>query len=209
MNAVRCCLAGWFMVIGLAAAAATGLLLVSAGAELTMVHNIAGLAFGQAHAAQAGARGESACAGNVAPAYKAYAVAVDRHGKRPALQRDSKFSNLFRTRLSEALRDMPVNFAGHYVVTEFGCGSGCVHGGIIDTRTGQAHELPWPVYVRDIGDWDSPFRHEAGSRLFAVRGVLKDMNEPPLERYFVWTGKALEPVCTRRLQVDQRTGDVR
>jgi len=202
INAVRC---------RLAAAAATGLLLVSAGTALTMVRNLAGLVLGQAHAAQAGAgvQGESACAGNVAPAYKAYAVAVDRQGKRPALQRDGKFSNQFRSRLSEALRDDPINFAGHYVVTTFGCGSGCMHGGIIDTRTGQAHEWPWPVYVRDIGDWDSPFRHEAGSRLLAVRGVLKDMNEPPLERYFVWTGKALESVCTRRLQVDQRTGDVR
>ena len=53
----------------------------------------------------------------------------------------------FRTRLSEALH-RGVNFAGHYAVAGWGCGTGCISGAIIDARTGNVF---WPEQFNAIG----------------------------------------------------------
>src|SRR5204863_3189899 len=53
----------------------------------------------------------------------------------PTLQLRSKESRLYRTRLREAAGG-GVNFAGHYAVGEWGCGTCCVQFGIIDMRSG-------------------------------------------------------------------------
>ena len=144
------------------------------------------------------------------PMFADYGVRADPVAKRPPLRKDTQFSRMFVTRLSNALRDSPVDFAGHYVITTFGCGSGCVYGGIVDAKTGQAYELPWAIYMAGhLGGWDSALKHEAGSRLLALRGALNEADEPPQERYFEWTGKALKPICTRRLELDPRTGMVK
>lgn len=51
-----------------------------------------------------------------------------------------KYSN-FRTRIRGSLRD-GVNFAGHYVIVTFGCGTQCVTGYITDIETGQVYDMP-------------------------------------------------------------------
>jgi hypothetical protein len=43
---------------------------------------------------------------------------------------------LFRTRLLEAAKESP-NFAGHYRLTTWGCGSECISGAIVDLATGE------------------------------------------------------------------------
>ncbi len=144
------------------------------------------------------------------PQSAAYPAPVEKVAARPTLQKNTGFSRRFTTRLSGALRSQPVDFAGHYVITTFGCGSGCLYGGIVDVKTGQAHELPWALYIAgQLGDWESALKHEAGSRLLAVRGAINETDEPAQERYFEWTGTALKPICTRRLELDTRTGMVR
>lgn len=45
-------------------------------------------------------------------------------------------SRLFRTRLAEAAKH-PVNFAGHFVLASWGCGTNCSQLAIIDVRTGR------------------------------------------------------------------------
>ena len=50
----------------------------------------------------------------------------------------------FRTRLREAAREKP-NFAGHFIVTTWGCGTECVQGAIIDARTGRVFMLPFSL----------------------------------------------------------------
>jgi hypothetical protein len=44
----------------------------------------------------------------------------------------------FRTRIQEAARKGP-NFAGHYTVAEWGCGSGCVSIAIVDAVSGRLY----------------------------------------------------------------------
>jgi hypothetical protein len=52
----------------------------------------------------------------------------------------------FRTRLRET-QTMPVNFAGEYVFTSWGCGSGCSHGAAVSHRTGKVVFFPYPNFV--------------------------------------------------------------
>lgn len=66
---------------------------------------------------------------------------------------------MFRTRTREAMAG-GVNFAGHYVVATWGCGTECESGHIVDARTGRA-VLDLPV--------NTPFMSfQPTSRLFAV-----------------------------------------
>lgn len=50
----------------------------------------------------------------------------------------------FKTRLTEGAKNGP-NFAGHFTVVEWGCGTMCAQFAIIDARTGQIYSIPWGV----------------------------------------------------------------
>lgn len=54
--------------------------------------------------------------------------------------RDSEF-NAFRTRIRDGMKQGP-NFAGHYSVIQFGCGTGCSGVVVADNRTGQPVRFP-------------------------------------------------------------------
>lgn len=72
------------------------------------------------------------------PAYEDY-PAVDQGNLTIADEIDwdsHENSRMFTTRLSEALKSGP-NFAGHYAVTYFGCGTGCQDNYVIDVTTGK------------------------------------------------------------------------
>jgi tetratricopeptide (TPR) repeat protein len=87
----------------------------------------------------------------------------------------------FRTMLRENAKD-GVNFAGRYVLASWGCGSGCLDGGIIDTKTGQVYFDPF----LDVLLWPGPgsaefqitpesefehFRFRSNSRLLVTFGT--------------------------------------
>ena len=74
----------------------------------------------------------------------------------------------FRTMLRDASGQAP-NFAGHYVLTSWGCGSPCIQTVAIDVRTGRTSWLPftlccWPTGV------DDPRQFRRDSRLLLLRG---------------------------------------
>ena len=74
----------------------------------------------------------------------------------------------FRTMLSEASGRRP-NFAGHYILTSWGCGSPCIMTVAIDVRTGRTSWLPvtlccWPAGI------DDPRQFRPDSRLLILRG---------------------------------------
>lgn len=53
---------------------------------------------------------------------------------------DTKRARMFRSRLREDSR-AGVNFAGHYTVVFWGCGTGCAQVAVVDARTGRVY---WP-----------------------------------------------------------------
>ena len=47
-----------------------------------------------------------------------------------------------RTVITEKYNELGVNFATHYIVITWGCGSGCVTGAMVDTRDGSVYSMP-------------------------------------------------------------------
>jgi len=48
----------------------------------------------------------------------------------------------YRTVISEKYKELDVNFASYYVITTWGCGSGCVSGAMVDIRDGIVYSMP-------------------------------------------------------------------
>ena len=108
----------------------------------------------------------------------------------------SKLARAYRTRLREGAKKGP-NFAGHFTLVSWGCGSSCQEWAIIDARTGRAF------------DWVA--RSTAGaefypnSRLFIVDSpkLVREMfaGSPPVNcavcgtaEAYEWVGTAWRPI---------------
>ena len=76
----------------------------------------------------------------------------------------------FRTQLKAAAKGK-ANFAGHYILTTFGCGASCVMGGIIDARSGKISWLPFTVCC---GNSDKPVEFRLDSTLLIVHGMRNE-----------------------------------
>ena len=48
----------------------------------------------------------------------------------------------YRTVITEKYNEFEVNFASHYIITTWGCGSGCVTGVMVDIRDGIVYNMP-------------------------------------------------------------------
>ena len=51
-------------------------------------------------------------------------------------------AELHRTVITEKYNELEVNFASHYIIVTWGCGSGCVTGVLIDIRDGIVYSMP-------------------------------------------------------------------
>ena len=106
------------------------------------------------------------------PQFRQYPAAVERPKATGVDFRRNPEARTFRTRLSEAYR-RGVNFAGHYIVAGWGCGTGCTNAAIIDTRNGQVH---WPTPFAGIdarygdGYSDEQVVYRRNSRLLIIHG---------------------------------------
>ena len=120
------------------------------------------------------------------PSFAGYRVRERFRGRPAPVDLSSQGARYFRTRLREGARKGP-NFAGHYTVVTWGCGSDCVDISIVDAKTGKV--------------WFAPFTGAIGvefhrdSRLFVVDpqsqvtkvfpdGLPSGMTAP--EVFFVW-----------------------
>jgi hypothetical protein len=50
-------------------------------------------------------------------------------------------SNDFRTRIRDGFRNGP-NYAGHFAIVPFGCGTSCIMGFLIDVKSGRIFDIP-------------------------------------------------------------------
>ena len=74
---------------------------------------------------------------------------------------------LFRSRITAASHDPP-NFAGRYVVSWWGCGTGCTQGVAVNVATGKVIWLPGSFVLEPLeGD---VFEYRSDSRLLIVNG---------------------------------------
>jgi hypothetical protein len=107
----------------------------------------------------------------------------------------SGFQRQFRTRISEAAKLRP-NFADHYRLADWGCGSQCVSIALVDLATGRVYDGPFrtlgygrpQVYVGG----ESELEYRISSRLLITRGCPEDKDCGTY--YFVWEGSRFRPV---------------
>ena len=117
---------------------------------------------------------QTAQAATVLPKFEDYRVNQRYQGKNanPVLTRDDR---QFRTRIREGAREK-VNFAGHYVLTVWGCGASCLMGVVIDGRTGRVYWIPfticcWPLDVLE------PLEFHLDSRLIVFTGSRNEKGQ--------------------------------
>lgn len=117
------------------------------------------------------------------PRFEDYPVKTIYRGKNAPLVLD-KDARTFKTRLRNAATGRP-NFAGHYIVTMWGCGTGCDVGAIIDARTGRVYWFPFPVgHDYEAGGEFNPVAFRLSSRLIIFSGFRVDTDEEAGARFY-------------------------
>jgi len=98
------------------------------------------------------------------PQFKDYPAEAPYTGRNHPLVMDDEFSRSYRTRLREAIASGKPEFAGRYIVTRWGCGTGgCNVGAVIDASTGRA--IPMPGAVMSVYPLKPEFEKEDGQEL--------------------------------------------
>jgi hypothetical protein len=116
----------------------------------------------------------------------------------------------FEKLLRETAKEGP-NFAGHFVVEEWSCGSFCTGLAIVDSETTKLHYVTFNVsYFCPEHDGGSALEYELDSRLLIARGAIETYStnsfvDGPCGRfYYKWDGHSLKlihsvvPVATSR-----------
>jgi hypothetical protein len=123
-----------------------------------------------------------------APAFTDYSVPATFHG-RPARPRlTSPSLRRFRTVLRTAAAEGP-NFAGHYTIAMWGCGSPCVSLAVIDAVNGSV------TFVSNPSARPPMFSRESRLVVFDDASYLTDsLGRPKFGNvaYFAWTGHRLD-----------------
>ncbi len=139
--------------------------------------------------------------GQQAPSFKQYAARVEKIRNINVDLKSHKSARMFRTNLRNSAKE-GVNFAGHFIVSNWGCGTNCSETAIIDARNGR-------VFFPDIlegatfgfcefGDADEPIAYKPNSRLFILNGFKAGELDKPNSKcgifYLEWTGTAFRQV---------------
>jgi hypothetical protein len=138
-----------------------------------------------------------------APDFKSYPAAAFK-GRAAALKLTTREARGYRTRLREGAR-RAVNFAGHYKLHTWSCGTGCLQTAFIDAKTGEVFfpkELDGFIacYYGDkpVESLEEALQFRKGSRLIRMSGYPyseRDKSEPKKGLYYYeWDGGDLKLV---------------
>ena len=139
-----------------------------------------------------------------APRFSQYAVKERFRGKPAAPDvRSHPRSRLFRTMIREGARNGP-NFAGHYTLVFWGCGTGCRQMGIVDARTGRVFHPRNLLSVEDGNlDWEGfeaaekgfdIIRYSIDSKLIRTVGYIDEDDQRRGISWFVWDKEQLRRI---------------
>lgn len=123
-------------------------------------------------------------------------VSSARHIAAPRL--DSPDARRYRTMIRQGVADGP-NFAGHYAVVVWGCGSSCSERAIVDTNTGRVY---FDRRLRDLDttqadendnrDKQFPAYFNVSSRLLVIVGAPNEDESHDGVAFYEWTGSQLK-----------------
>ena len=112
-------------------------------------------------------------------------------------------ARLFRTMIKTQAQKGP-NFAGHYTVATWGCGSGCRGFAIIDARTGRVYFNPKALNVMTPPYLDEDtLQFRPDSRLFIVSGAVDGLNgyQDEAKFYYEWKNNRFKLI--RKIKRDE------
>ncbi|GAA5175527.1 hypothetical protein GCM10025771_07940 [Niveibacterium umoris] len=102
----------------------------------------------------------------------------------------TKLAKKYRTVITQQSRQDP-DFAGHYRVATWGCGTDCHGFAIINKRNGKVYTVPDLEYVAGVmGNGEDRLAYRVESRLFIVTGRKNDEDEGKF--YYLWNGSSLK-----------------
>lgn len=139
--------------------------------------------------------------GDATPSFGDYSAPAFK-GKTAALKLTTPEARAYRTRLREGAR-RAVNFAGHYKLHTWSCGTGCLQTAFIDARTGEVFfpaELDGFIVCfydpKPVDDLEEALKFERGSRLIVMSGYpMSERGKDDPKKglyYYEWTGKDLK-----------------
>ena len=131
------------------------------------------------------------------PKFGDYSVALPKTGAAYSskLVFTSSYARRYRTVISQEGKKEP-NFAGHYRVVTWGCGTDCHGFAIVNRVTGQVYTSPSIKYVAGVmGNAESRISYKRDSCLFVLTGLLNDEIEGNF--FYKWTGNQLKMVFKR------------
>ncbi len=136
------------------------------------------------------------------PSFEKYAAKVETIKNVKVNLKSHKYANNYRTNLRNAAKE-GVNFAGHFIVANWGCGTNCSETAIIDARNGKVFfpdELAGAVFgFCDLPDDAEPIVFKADSRLFVLNGFKSGDLESKKSScgiyYLEWTGTNFKQVA--------------
>ncbi|WP_322054898.1 hypothetical protein [Paraburkholderia bannensis] len=113
------------------------------------------------------------------------------------------FTKRFTTVLHEEFQQ-PANFAGHYRVAIWGCGTDCRSFAILDKTTGTAYTLEHVELIAGVmGNDDERIDFRRDSRLLVIAGEFDDDDARRGKFYYLWTGQRLEQIYSSALAVEK------
>jgi hypothetical protein len=105
------------------------------------------------------------------PMFSDYAVKEESIARPAPVVLSSSEARRFRSALREAAKAGP-NFAGHYTIAGWGCGTSCLDWGIVDARTGKVtFDAKLRMLETMSDDWA---RYDALTKTYAASGANKE-----------------------------------
>ena len=120
------------------------------------------------------------------PTFEDYRVTHKFNGTPAAAVITARRARMFRTMIRTQAKEGP-NFAGHYTVAVWGCGSGCRQFAIVDAVTGKVYFHPDAVTVLSppyVDEDNLQFRVDSG--LLVIAGAFEDAKGNPTEGKFFY-----------------------
>lgn len=183
-------------------------------ARVTLAHRF--LLFAGAAAAlgcgagTAGAATATAAAACPSPSFERYPAPAASAPRKPAAapRLTTREARLYRTVIRDEF-PQPANFAGHYRVATWGCGTDCRNFAIVDKYTGATYTMPGVQAIAGVmGNDEERVDFRPGSTLLIVAGCFNDdcdYNDAKAARFFYeWTGTRLRRVGTCPLAIEPR-----
>lgn len=148
------------------------------------------------------------------PGFEDYSVPENFTGQPAAAKIVGRDARMYRTRITEDAKNGP-NFAGHYTVVTWGCGSDCLGFAIVDAKTGTVYfpEGFWAV-LRIPFQTETHFDFKKDSRLLIISGSRLKSSDQQTSRvsdkaakfYYRWTGTRLVLIKSAKLDFQNDEG---